>query len=123
MYDNMLVHVWDTEHIWKSTFSLNTVEITSERQRLLTLSWERGQEEEEEVEEEGGGGGGETRPHSFQRKEVFGGPGSKVSSVTVLQSMRNQLLTCLSHHTPSALTGLLSQHFDKVVSGLVQYKL
>lgn len=55
-----------------------------------------------------GGEGGETRPHSFQRKEVFGGPGSKVFSVTVFQSMRNLLLTCLSHHTLPALTALLS---------------
>lgn len=62
-----------------------------------------------------GGEGGETRPHSFQRKEVFGGLGQK-SSVTVSQSMRNLLLTYLSHHTPNAFDVLPSQH--TLVSGM-----
>lgn len=79
----------------------------------FTVSWERGREGREQKK------GGETKQHSFQRKEVFGGPGSKVFSVTAFQSMRNLLLTCLSHHTPPALTALLSQHLYEVVSGLV----
>lgn len=49
-----------------------------------------------------GGEGGETRPHSFQRKEVFAGPGSKVFS------------DCVSVHEKSAPHMPLPPHSSRL---------
>lgn len=87
-------HIWDTVYTWKSNSRQHSKDHLRETVPSHSLVGER-------------------------RKEVFGGPGSKVFSVTAFQSMRTLLLTCLSHHTPPALTAFLSQHLHKVLSGLV----
>jgi len=92
------MHALDTVYTWQSSYSQPSTDHVRETVLFHSLVGEKAQAE--------GGEGGETGPHSFQRKEVFGGPGSKVFSATAFQSMRNLLLGCLSHHIPSAFTAL-----------------
>lgn len=66
-------------------------------------------------------GEGGTGPHSFQRKEVFGGLGSKA---TPFQFMRNLLFGCrFPPRPPPALTPPLSQHLDQTQEGRWQEKM
>lgn len=69
-------HTYRTQCTQGSQTTGNAAQTELRRQCLLTVSWERG------------------------GRRLFRGPGSKVSNVTVFQSMRTLLLTCLSHQTP-----------------------